>query len=233
MKLLLTETIGKYRLLAVTLFVFATVMPLYAQTATGLYAALTGAVTSRPDELVGNGAVGGQVGFRMNPGWFFFGEYLYAGKDFYYPDGSDWKMAASWRDVPSGSASRGDWVFYRERHAVGLGGGLSGAVGPVGLFGAAGLMFNIVSLSDAADYYPEFQEAATTSSIGDSTVLFSTTLRAGVVWPPDSPFAGHGAVMVQLEPSDQAGDEGYLQRNTYFIFGVVFQTGPLMNGGGL
>ncbi|MFA7566396.1 MAG: hypothetical protein WCY01_05165 [Alkalispirochaeta sp.] len=209
----------------------ATAPGIYAQTATGIYAAFTGAITAQPDDLVDSGVIGGQLGYRAPGSWFVFGEYLYAGKDFYYFEKSEWHMSASWLDVPSGSVSRNDWIFYRDRHAVGLAGGLSGAIGEVGFFGAAGVMLNLVLLSDAADSYPEFEQAATRSSIGESTVLFTTTFRGGVVWPAHAPVAGQAAVMVQLEPTRQSGDTGYLRRNTYFFLGVVFQTGPISSEG--
>jgi hypothetical protein len=202
-----------------------------AQTATGPYAAITGVISGQPDDLIGNAAFGGQIGYRTPTGFLLLGEYLYAGKDYYFYEDSSWKLAASWPDVPSGSTSRSDWIFYRERHAVGIAAGFSGAVHRVGLFGAGGLMFNIVTLSEGADYYPDFEKAATQSSIGDSTVLFTTTLRGGIVYPARSPVAGHLALMMQLEASDQLDDSRYYRRNTFILLGMSFQLGPLLTGG--
>lgn len=217
-------------ILACIVFCVATAAS-YGQTATGPYVAFTGAIPLQPDDLIGNAAFGGQIGFRGPGGFLLLGEYLYAGKDFYFYDGSSWKMAASWLDLPSGSSSRGDWLFYRERHVVGLAAGFAGAFGQVGVFGAGGIMFNVVTLPEATDYYPEFEEAATRSSIGNSSVLFTTSLRAGVVYPARSPVAGHVAVLAQLEPSEQLGETRYYRRNTMFLVGMAFQIGPLLGGG--
>mgnify|MGYP006287002573 CR=1 FL=1 len=203
------------------------------QTASGPYLAITGAGSIQPDDLVGNAAFGGPVGYRGGGGFLVLGEYVYAGKDFYYHDGSDWTIAASWPDVPSGSSSRSEWIFYRERHAVGIAAGGSGAVGRLGLFGAGGFMLNIVSLSSAAEYYPEFEQTAIQSSIGDSTALLTATLRGGVVYPARSSVAGLLAAMVQLEPSDQLGNTRYYRRNTLVFVGITFQLGPLLEGGGV
>lgn len=218
-------------LLAVCILLIGAGQIATAQTAPGPYAAITGAISAQPDDLIGNAAFGGQLGFRAPTGFLVIGEYLYAGKDFYFYEGSSWKMAASWSDVPSGSTSQSDWIFYRERHAVGVAAGFSGAIYRVGLFGAGGFMFNIVTLSEGADFYPEFEKAATQSSIGDSMVLFTTTLRGGIVYPARSPVAGHLALMVQLEPSDQLDDSRYYRRNTFILLGMSFQLGPLLTGG--
>jgi hypothetical protein len=204
---------------------------LYPQTRTGAFAAPIVAVTAQPDDLVGSGAIGGQLGVRTPSGLIVFGEYLYTGKDYYFYEGSEWKMAASWPDVPSGSARRNDWLFFRSRHAIGVATGYSGAVSGLGVFGAGGIMFNYVTVSDAADTYPEFEAAATQSSIGGSNVLFSLTARGGIVYPAESPVAGSLAVMFQLEPTQQLGETRYLRRNTYFLFGLTIQTGPLLTGG--
>jgi len=215
----------------VTALLLASRQPLPAQTLTGAYATGVAAITSQPDDLTNSGAIGGQLGLRAPSGFIVFGEYLYTGKDYYFYDGSDWNVAASWYDVPSGSSSRGDWLFYRTRHVVGISGGFSGAIRRVGLFGAGGFMLNIVSLSDAAETYPEFEAVATQSSIGDSNVLFSTTVRGGVVYPADGHVAGSLSVMMQLEPTEQLGETRYLRRNTYIMFGLSVQTGPLLSGG--
>jgi hypothetical protein len=215
---------------AVVVLLFGLASNAIAQTKTGAFASALVAMTAQPDDLVGSGAIGGQIGLRAPTGFLVLGEYLYTGKDYYFYDGSGWKMAASWPDVPSGSTGRNDWLFYRSRHAAGLAAGYSGAVRRFGFFGAGGVMLNYVTLSDAADTYPEFETAATQSSIGGSNVLFSMTARGGIVYPAESAVAGSFTVMFQLEPTQQLGETRYLRRNTYFILGLTIQTGPILSG---
>ncbi len=217
----------------VILSAIGTVEDVHAQTADGLYINGSVALAMQPDDLIGGAAVGGQVGFRFPGSLLLVGEYLYAGTDYYYYDSSqgEWTMAAGWSDVPSGSSSRDDWLFYRSRHIVGAAIGASGRVGQpgspyrIGLFGTAGFMLSIVDISDAEDYYPEFAEAAQSSSIGDSQVLFTTTLRGGLVYPAESTFAGQLAYLVQLERSDDFGEEHYFRRNSLLYLGVTVHLG--------
>lgn len=209
-----------------------------AQTADGLFTAGTVAFSLQPDDLIRSAAIGGQLGYRMPRGVLLMGEYLYAGKDFYYYDSSNrrWTMATGWPEVPSGSSSRSDWIFYRTRHIVGFALGGSGAplaayshaAGPLsrlGLYGAVGFMLSIISVSEAEDTYPEFGKEAESSSIGDSRVLFTTTFRGGLVYPARSPVAGKLAYLVQLERNDDFGQEQYIRRNSLIFLGITLQPG--------
>lgn len=198
-----------------------------AQTADGMFLAGTVGFSLQPDDLIGGAAVGGQLGFRFPGSLLLFGEYLYAGTDYYYYDSDNtrWTMATGWSEVPSRSTSRRDWLFYRTRHAVGVAAGLSGAYARIGAFGAAGLMLSFVNLSDAQDHYPEFTAAAEQSSIVDGRVLLTTTLRAGLVYPAEGLVAGQLAYMVQIENNDDAGEAQYIRRNSLIFLGLVIQSG--------
>jgi hypothetical protein len=209
-----------------------------AQTADGLFTAGTVAFSLQPDDLIRSAAIGGQLGYRMPRGVLLLGEYLYADKDFYYYDSSAkrWTMATGWPEVPSGSSSRSDWIFYRTRHIVGFALGGSGtplathtvAAGPLsrlGLYGAVGIMLSIISVSEAEETYPEFGKEAGASSIGESRVLFTTTFRGGIVYPAQSPIAGKLAYLVQLERNDDFGQEQYIRRNSLIFLGMTLQPG--------
>lgn len=210
------------------LFFFGPLEDSATQTRNGVFLAGTLAFALQPeDDLVDNTAIGAQIGYRFPGGLLILGEYLYTGTDYYYYDQDKrrWTMATGWSDVPSGPSSRSDWLFYRDRHAVGLAAGLSGRFAGVGLFTAAGFMLSIIDLSDAEDTYPDFAAAAEQSSIGDDRVLFSTTLRGGLVFPAESALAGQLAYVVQLDRDDDFGETRYFRRNSLIYLGVTIQHG--------
>ena len=86
----------------------------YGQCAPGVFVLPEVTVSAHTEDALSTVSAGGQIGFRNSSGLFLFGEYLYAGKDFYYYDSDEreWVRAASWQHVPSGSSSRGFWLFY-------------------------------------------------------------------------------------------------------------------------
>ncbi|MFW5695243.1 MAG: hypothetical protein ACOCYB_08735 [Alkalispirochaeta sp.] len=197
-----------------------------AQTAGGPFIAGEIGIGLETDDLVDGSAMGGSLGYRFPGGLLLVGSYLFAGTDFYYfESGSGWQQAPSWSDVPDGGSSRGDWLFYRQRHVVGLAAGLSGSVGPVGVFGTGGLMLNVVSLSDAEDYYPEFRDTAEESSIAGGRTLATTAVRAGLSYPAQGTFAGTLSWMVNFERIDDATTASYFRRNSLVILGISIQVG--------
>ncbi|MFO7848939.1 MAG: hypothetical protein R6V67_03160 [Spirochaetia bacterium] len=215
---------------ALSVMSLLTAQPAAAQSAEGVFISGVGTTALQPDDLIGNAGLGVQAGFRFSSGLLFMGEYLYTGKDYYYYDfegNKRWEKAASWSDVPlSSDVSRDEYIFYRTRHVLGGAAGFSAAVDQIGLFGAAGLTFNIIALADAADNYPEFEEAAVESSIGNGTVLMTTNLRAGLVFPAEGPIAGQLAYMVMFEgDGDTAGEQTYIRRNSLIYLGVSLHLG--------
>ncbi|MFP4179748.1 MAG: hypothetical protein ACLFSA_06795 [Spirochaetaceae bacterium] len=214
---------------ALSVMSLSAVQPAAAQSAEGVFVGGVTTAALQPDDLIGSSGVGVQAGFRSPSGILFLGEYIYTGKDYYYPDAEGWKKAASWSEVPSGSdVSRDEWIFYRTRHVLGGAAGFSAAVDQIGLFGAAGLTFNIIALAEAKDYYPEFGDAAKESSIGDGTVLMTTNLRAGLVFPAEGPIAGQLSYMMMFEPvGETAGEQTYIRRNSLIYLGVSLQLGGM------
>ncbi|TVQ21918.1 MAG: hypothetical protein EA383_16330 [Spirochaetaceae bacterium] len=209
---------------------------LSAQTVSGAYVGATVAGRPVPDDVFGSFAVGLQGGYRFPAGLFLSGEYMYAGRDYYYFDfdgDRSWKQAASWSDVPSGDASASEWLFFRERHILGVAAGLAVPVGQVGLFGAAGFSISIIDLSDAEDNYPEFADAARESSIGSGTAEVSPSLRAGITFPASSLVSAqlsYGVVFRQ-EIGDDVAAGAYLWRNGLISVAVVLNVGALPGGG--
>lgn len=201
--------------------------PLAAQSASGAF--LTGQVGLglRTDDLISGSAVGAAFGFRFPAGLVLAMDYLYAGTDFYYWDGGSWIQAAGWADVPDNGVGRADWNFYRRRHAVGLAGGISGQAGPLGLFATAGLLLGIIELSDAAEFYPEFRDAARVSSIGSSTVVVDPVLRAGLQFPARGAVSGTLAWMVTFDREPAADTGRYVQRNSLLLLGISLQQGGM------
>ncbi|MEX2443925.1 MAG: hypothetical protein WD492_09990 [Alkalispirochaeta sp.] len=217
------------RLVLIGALTVVTALGAAAQTAGGLFLAGEVGIGIETDDLVDGSALGGSLGYRFPGGLLLVGSYLFAGTDFYYFEAdSGWQQAPSWSEVPSGGSRRGDWIFYRQRHVVGMSAGLSGRVGPVGVFGTGGLMLNVVSLSDAEDYYPEFTEAAEESSIAGGRTLTTTTVRAGLVYPARGSFAGTLSWMVNFDRIADAATPSYFQRNSLVVIGVSIQAG----GGG-
>lgn len=214
---------------ALSLMALLAVQPAAAQSAEGVFISGVGTTAMQPDDLIGSSGVGVQAGFRSPSGLLFLGEYYYTGKDYYYPDDGGWKKAASWTEVPlSSEVSRDEYIFYRTRHVLGGAVGFSAAVDQIGLFGAAGLTFNILALSEARDYYPEFVDAAKESSIGDGMVLMTTNLRAGLVFPAEGPIAGQLAYMLMFENAGEtAGNQTYIRRNSLIYLGVSLQVGGM------
>jgi len=197
---------------------------LAAQTAKGPFIAGELGIGLQTDDLVDGTALGGSLGYRFPSGLLLVGTYLFAGTDYYYFEASPgWQQAPSWADVPNGGSSSNDWLFYRQRHVVGLAAGLSGSAGPVGIFGTAGLMLNVLSLSDAEDYYPEFSQAAEQSSIAGGRVLATTAVRAGVSYPAEGTVAGTLSYMVNFDRIEDATTTSYFRRNSLIIVGVSFQ----------
>ncbi len=196
-----------------------------AQTATGPYVAGELGIGLQTDDLVDGAALGGSLGYRFPGGLLIVGTYLFAGTDYYYFEaGPGWQQAPSWGEVPSGGSS-GDWLFYRQRHVIGIAAGLSGSVGPVGIFGTGGLLLNALSLSDAEEYYPEFSEAAEQSSIASGRVLATTAVRAGVSYPAQGAFAGTLSYLVNFDRIDDTTTTSYFRRNSLIILGFSFQAG--------
>lgn len=198
----------------------------FAQTVDGPFLAGEIGIGLETDDLVGGSAIGGSLGYRFPRGLLIIGNYLYTGTDYYYFESdTGWQQAASWSDVPSGTISQGDWIFYRRRHVIGLGAGLSGRLGPVGAFGTAGLMLNIVAVSDAEEYYPEFRDVAENSSIVGGRTLATTALRAGLVYPAEGSVAGTLSWLVNFDSIEDAGSTSYFRRNSLILIGVSFQAG--------
>ncbi|MFW6388010.1 MAG: hypothetical protein ACOC0B_01925 [bacterium] len=209
-------------------FAFATLATVEAQTAPGGYGAGILGFGIRTDDLVESAALGVQGGYRSSGGVLFMGEYLYLGRDFYYFDFDDeriWKRADSWSSVPSPEADINDWLFTRSRHMLGAAAGFSGVFGPAGLYGAGGLALSWLSVSDAEDEYPEFGEAARQSSLGDSGVLVTPTIRGGMVVPANSVIAAQVSYMLMLERGDDSSELGYVRRNSLLYIGLVVQPG--------
>jgi hypothetical protein len=202
---------------------------LFAQTATGPWIAGELAFSMESNDVVDGVLVGGQVGFRSPGGLIFLGEYLFAGTDYYYYTASDgWLLAPDWSSVPSGSSSRSDWLFYRQRHLVGLAAGLSGSILDVGLFAAGGFSLTLISLSEAADFYPEFAESASQSSLGARRVQVRPSVRAGVTWPAQSVIAGQLTWLVTVPPEAERRaleDRGWLRASSIITIGVVLHLG--------
>ena len=196
-----------------------------AQTRSGLFFGGNVAVASNPDDLIGTAAVGGHIGVRFPLGLVLLGEYLYAGKDFFFFDSGagEWSKPVAWRDVPSGDSSRGDWLFYRRRHVVGGSAGVGFSVGDLGIYSTIGILLNIVDLSDAADSYPAFREAATESSIDNGNVLRSTAFRVGLVYPAQSLIAGQLSYVLIFGRDDLPDEDEYIRRNGLLMLGVVIQ----------
>ena len=84
-------------------------------------------------------------------------------------------------------------------------------------------MLNVLSLSDAEDYYPEFSQAAEQSSIAGGRVLATTAVRAGVSYPAEGTFAGTLSYMVNFDRIEDATTTSYFRRNSLIIVGVSFQ----------
>lgn len=200
-----------------------------AQTRTGPFLGADLAIAGNPDDLFGSAAIGADIGFRTPLGLVFLGEYLFAGTDFYYFDSADgeWSKPVSWSEVPSGNTSRGDWLFYRRRHVLGGSVGLGYHVQDLGFYSTIGFLLNILDLSPAAENYPAFEEAATRSSIGYSTVEASTVFRVGLVYPAQSIVAGRLSYLFLFQRDDIPGESGYITRNGLLMLSVVFQPGGL------
>jgi len=197
-----------------------------AQTASGAFISGELGIGLETDDLVDGIALGGSVGYRFPRGLLLMGTYLFAGTDYYYfEEGTGWQKSPSWADVPNGGSSSNDWLFYRQRHVVGLAAGLSGSVGPVGVFGTGGVLLNVLSLSDAEDYYPDFSTAAEQSSIAGGRVLATTAIRAGISYPAEGTVAGTLSYMVNFDRIDDTTTTSYFQRNSLIIVGVSFQAG--------
>ena len=212
------------------------VSQLSAQTVTGGYVGATVAGRPVPDDVFGSFAAGLLGGYRFPGGLFLSGEYMYAGRDYYYFDfdgDRSWKQAASWPEVPSGDVPPSEWLFFRERHILGVAAGIAVPLGPVGLFGAPGFSISIIDLSDAQHDYPEFADAARESSIGSGTAEISPSLRAGIVLPASSLVSAqlsYGVVFRQeIDDDDAAG--AYLWRNGLISVAVVLNIGALPGGG--
>lgn len=197
-----------------------------AQTAHGTFLAGEVGIGLETDDLVDGSSIGGSLGYRFSGGLLLIGNYLYTGTDFYYFESdSGWQRAATWSAVPSGPSTRSDWIFYRRRHVIGLGAGLSGSLGPVGVFGTAGLMLNIVAVSEAEEYYPEFRDAAEESSIAGGRTLATTALRGGVTYPAHGSVAGTLSWMVNFESIEDTDSTSYFRRNSVVLLGVSVQAG--------
>lgn len=206
---------------------FVGVAPVAAQSATGAFLSGQVGIALQTDDLIGGSAVGAALGFRFPGGLLLAMDYLFAGTDFYYWDGGSWIQAAGWSEVPDNGVGRSDWNFYRRRHALGLGGGLSGEAGPLGLFATGGILIGIIELSDAAEFYPEFRDAAAVSSLGASTVIVDPVLRAGLQFPARGAVSGTLAWMVTFDREPAADAGRYVQRNSLLLLGVSFQQGGL------
>lgn len=202
---------------------------LEAQTRTGPFVGATFALVDRPDELAGDAAFGGHIGIRSPLGLVVMGEYLYAGKDFYYFDSANarWSGPVRWSQVPSGESSRSDWQFYRRRHVVGGSVGLSYPLGRLGLYSTAGIMINIVEPSDVADSYPAFKDAVTSSSLGEGPVFASYAFRFGAVYPARALIAGQVSYAVSFRNGDLGDNDRYIRSNDLFLVGFVIQPGRL------
>ena len=200
-----------------------------AQTRTGPFVGGTFALVDRPDELAGDVALGGYIGIRNSFGLVLMGEYLYAGKDFYYFDSasSSWSGPVRWSQVPSGESSRSEWQFYRRRHVVGGSVGLSYPFGRLGLYSTAGIMLNIVDPSDVADSYPAFKDAVNAPSLGDGPVFASYAFRFGAVYPARALIAGQFAYVASFRNGDLGDNDRYIRSNDLFLIGFVIQPGQL------
>jgi hypothetical protein len=197
-----------------------------AQTVSGPFLAGEVGIGLETDDLVDGSSIGGSLGYRFSGGLLLVGNYLYAGTNFYYfENGAGWRHAPTWSAVPSGSSSRSDWIFYRRRHVIGFGAGLSGRLGPVGVFGTAGLMLNVVAVSEAEEYYPEFRDAAEESSIAGGRTLATTALRGGLTYPAHGSVAGTLSWMVNFDSIEEADSTAYFRRNSLILLGVSVQAG--------
>ncbi len=200
-----------------------------AQTQTGLYIGGLVSTALIPDDVVTNGAVGLQIGFRAPTGLLLVGDFHYAGEDYYYFDFDrrGWVQAASWQEVPNGSVSRGAWPFYRTRSFFGGAIGYSASGYSFGYFGTVGFMFGVLQASGAAEDYPDFEKAVLASSLGSSPVSLSTSLRIGATFPSHGPFTGQLAYMLLLDSQRDAvsGEATWFRRNSMLMLGLVVNTG--------
>lgn len=197
-----------------------------AQTADGPFLSGEIGIGLETDDLVDGSSIGASLGHRFSGGFLLVGNYLYTGTDYYFFESdAGWRQAASWSEVPNGSSSQGDWIFYRRRHVIGLTGGLSGRLGPVGAFGVAGIMLNIVALSEAEEYYPEFRDAAEQSSIAGGRTLATPAFRAGLTYPAEGALAGTLSWMVNFDSIEEADSTSYFRRNSMILLGVSIQAG--------
>jgi hypothetical protein len=217
-----------HHLLIVLALLVGTAGSVAGQTADGFFIAAEAGIGLQTDDLFTESAVGGSLGYRFDGGLLLLGEYLYAGTDFYYFAGTDgWRQAESWSDVPGGSSGRSDWLFYRRRHVIGITAGLSGRVARLGVFATAGILFNAITLSDAADFYPEFAAEAERSSIGTGRVLTTTALRGGLTYPAEGAVAATASWLVSFERPEGDNPAVYIRRSSIILLGVVFQAGGL------
>lgn len=197
------------------------------QTASGVF--ITGEIglAPAPDDFVGEAALGGMLGYRTGGGILFGLEYLWAGTDYYYFDDDRWLRAPGWSAVPAGTTARENWLFFRDRHVVGLSAGLSGSFWLVGVYATGGILLNLITMSEAAEFYPEFAAAATETAYGPATLIATGSARVGIVIPAEGAIAGTAAWMVGFDRPDTVGTPGYFRRNSLFFIGVTVQAGGL------
>ena len=197
----------RFRAAFLTIVLLAVAVGAGAQTSTGFTISFRGGVPDPQNVFVDRGVVGGMVGYRTANALLFAFDYLYIGKDYYYFENGSWSDGVGWSDVPSGESSRSDWIFYRSRQLISPSVGLSGPVGPVGLYATVGVNLTFVVLSDARSAYPGFSKAADTSP----TKLMPVA-RGGVRWPARSLFG------FQIEYS-------WSREDALLMFGACFDSG--------
>jgi len=169
-----------------------------AQTNTGFSASIRAGIPDPGNSFIDRAFVGALIGYRSSFGLLGTLAYYYTGADYYDYSSAGWNESTDVED---------DWIFSRHRHTLAPSVGLSGVIGPVGLYATVGLQLNFISLSDAADYYPEFAAAADTRPAELDRVL-----RAGIRWPGDSLFG--------LQVEYQQGEQ-----NAVLVAGVAMDIG--------
>lgn len=171
---------------------------------------------------------GVQFRFKPIPMLGFLLDYLYVGREYYYfnHDSNYWFGPVPWSAVPERSERR-DWLFYHDRHFICLSAAFYLPINKVEFFISQGISLVWLSLSNAGDYYPDFQQSF--DNLGQGRKVFlGHLLRLGGEYHFLKHFSAGAALGLEsIRIADFFRSEGgtfgsYLQERGSFGLYVLF-----------